>query len=168
MRFRILGPLEVWDGTAWASVKAGKQRALLAILLLHAGRPLDRDWLVDALWNGLPPASAERLLPHYVWRLRGLLSGSGSDRLRSASTVYTLGAASPSPSSAARRPSSTNALNSSRSRTDGGPPTTVPGTRPSASSPRRLGCGADARWPTRGRWPVSRPQRSGWTRCGSR
>src|SRR6266508_2821501 len=93
MRFRILGPLEVWDGTASASVKAGKQRALLAILLLHAGRPLDRDWLVDALWNGLPPASAERLLPHYVWRLRGLLSGAGSDRLRSAATGYTLVAA---------------------------------------------------------------------------
>lgn len=90
MRYRMLGPLEIWDGHAWASVRAGKQRALLALLLLHPDRALDRDWLIDTLWDGTPPSSAARLLPHYVWRLRGLLPYDADPPLRAVPTGYTL------------------------------------------------------------------------------
>src|SRR5688572_18600092 len=90
MRFRILGPLEVWDGRAWVSVSAGKQRILLAMLLLDAGRPVHRDRLVDALWGERPPQSARRILPHYVWRLRGLLTAAGPDPVQTGPAGYML------------------------------------------------------------------------------
>ncbi len=35
MEFRILGPLEVWDGGSEVSLGGHKPRALLAVLLLH-------------------------------------------------------------------------------------------------------------------------------------
>jgi len=36
MRFGILGPLEVWENGNEIQLGAGRQRALLALLLLHA------------------------------------------------------------------------------------------------------------------------------------
>ncbi|HEU4426302.1 MAG TPA: BTAD domain-containing putative transcriptional regulator [Pilimelia sp.] len=79
---RVLGTIEVLDGRDWTSVRPGKPRALLAILLLHRDCVLGRDWLIDSLWDGQPPASATRILPHYVWQLRSLLPGEGDDRYR--------------------------------------------------------------------------------------
>jgi tRNA-splicing ligase RtcB len=37
MRFRILGPVEVFAAGAWIAVPAAKQRALLATLILNVG-----------------------------------------------------------------------------------------------------------------------------------
>ena len=37
-RFRILGPLEAWNGQEWALVSAPKWRALLATLLISPGQ----------------------------------------------------------------------------------------------------------------------------------
>ncbi|MGN9912653.1 BTAD domain-containing putative transcriptional regulator [Phytohabitans sp. LJ34] len=91
MRWRVLGPVGVWDGHTWMSVPAGKQRELLAILLLHPGQLLERVWLVETLWDGSGPPSAGRLLAHYVWRLRGLL-GHHADRLRTVPSGYLLAA----------------------------------------------------------------------------
>ncbi|GAA3841923.1 BTAD domain-containing putative transcriptional regulator [Saccharothrix violaceirubra] len=53
MRFGVLGPLVVWDddGTPVA-VPETKVRALLAELLLAAGRPVSADRLVEVLWDG--------------------------------------------------------------------------------------------------------------------
>jgi DNA-binding SARP family transcriptional activator len=50
MDFRILGPLEVRDD-AGRSLELGghKQRAVLAVLLLHANSVLSVDRLVEAL-----------------------------------------------------------------------------------------------------------------------
>ena len=87
MRARILGPLEVWVHDTWVPVRAAKQRELLALLVLHGGRLLDRDWLIEVLWHGRAPASATQLLTHYVWRLRSLLP-AGADQLRTAPTGY--------------------------------------------------------------------------------
>ena len=39
-------------------VQKGKQRALLAALLLNAGRPVSLDELAEALWGPDPPPSA--------------------------------------------------------------------------------------------------------------
>lgn len=51
MEFRILGPLEVWDGDRQLSVRGSKQRALLAILVLHANGVVSTDRLIDLLWG---------------------------------------------------------------------------------------------------------------------
>ena len=51
--YRLLGPLEVTvDGHA-LDVGGLKQRALLAILLLHANQPVPRDVLIDQLWGSI-------------------------------------------------------------------------------------------------------------------
>ena len=70
IQFRVLGPLEVdVDGGA-ASLGGAKQRAVLAALLLEAGRVVSIERLVDAVWGESPPATARLCLEVYVSRLR--------------------------------------------------------------------------------------------------
>ncbi|MFF3784275.1 hypothetical protein [Streptomyces sp. NPDC001933] len=45
MRFRILGPLEVFDGTHWRGISAAKPRTLLATLLVQRDVPVPADRL---------------------------------------------------------------------------------------------------------------------------
>ena len=80
MYFRILGPLEVDDAGRTIAVPRGKQRSLLAILLIHAGERVATDALIDGLWGEDPPPTARKALQVYVARLRAAL-GEGSDRL---------------------------------------------------------------------------------------
>jgi DNA-binding SARP family transcriptional activator len=68
--FRLLGPLEFFDGKRWSAIGAPKQRSLLAVLLINANRTVSADQLVAELWGEQPPASAAGLLAGYVWRLR--------------------------------------------------------------------------------------------------
>jgi DNA-binding SARP family transcriptional activator/pimeloyl-ACP methyl ester carboxylesterase len=51
----------------------GKQRAVLARLLLDAGRAVPTDALLDALWGDEPPDSATKMLHVYVSQLRKAL-----------------------------------------------------------------------------------------------
>jgi DNA-binding SARP family transcriptional activator len=76
MHFRILGPLEVLDQGEGVSIGGSKQRALLALLLLHANEPLSTDRLVDALWGERPPATAAKTVQVHVSRLRKTLAGA--------------------------------------------------------------------------------------------
>ena len=56
VRFGVLGPLAVWtDDGAPVAVPGRKVRALLADLLVHDGRPVPADRLVDDLWGERPP-----------------------------------------------------------------------------------------------------------------
>jgi len=64
--FRILGPLEV-DALA---LGGPRQRALLAILLLHANESVSADRLVAALWGEDAPRTALKALQVAVSRLR--------------------------------------------------------------------------------------------------
>jgi YVTN family beta-propeller protein len=73
MQYRVLGPLEVRNGEESLPLAGAKQRALLALLLLHANRVLSRDRLIDELWGDTPPATAVTSLQVYVSRLRKLL-----------------------------------------------------------------------------------------------
>ena len=75
MDFRILGPLEVVADGRVVALDAAKPRALLAILLLHAGEPVSRDRLIEDLWEGRPPATAAKVLQTYVSQLRKVLGG---------------------------------------------------------------------------------------------
>jgi DNA-binding SARP family transcriptional activator len=47
--FRILGPLEVHDGQRVLSLGGTRQRAVLAVLLLHANQVVSSDRLIDEL-----------------------------------------------------------------------------------------------------------------------
>ena len=81
MEYRILGPLEVRDGGRLVALGGDKQRALLAILVLHRNEVVSADRLIDELWGESPPATALRTLQAHVSRLRKTLgaNGAGSD-----------------------------------------------------------------------------------------
>ena len=73
MDFRILGPLEVSDGDRAVRLRGGKQRALLALLLVNANRTLAIDRIVDELWGEDVPETAQKMVQIYVSRLRKAL-----------------------------------------------------------------------------------------------
>ena len=73
MEFRILGPLEVWDGGDEISLGGTKPRALLAVLLLHPNEVVPADHLIDELWGEGSPRSASTALRVNVSRLRKAL-----------------------------------------------------------------------------------------------
>ena len=87
MEFRILGPLEVVDDGRAVDLGGPKQRALLALLLLHANEVVSPDVLADALWEGQPPPAAAKTLQAYVSRLRKAL---GRDVLETRGHGYLL------------------------------------------------------------------------------
>src|SRR6266571_2229944 len=71
--FRILGPLEVEQEAGPVLLGGLKQRAVLALLLLDAGRVVSIDRLVDALWGEEPPRTAVTSLQNFVSQLRKAL-----------------------------------------------------------------------------------------------
>jgi DNA-binding SARP family transcriptional activator len=87
VEFRILGPLEVVENGRPLRLGSRKQRALLALLVLHAGKVVSRDQLIDDLWHGEPPAAAETTLRSHISRLRSAL---GASRLLSRAPGYSL------------------------------------------------------------------------------
>ena len=81
MDFHILGPLEVLDEGRALALGGSRQRALLALLLLHANETLTTDRLIDELW-GSGAATAAKLLHVQVSRLRKALAAGGVDHSR--------------------------------------------------------------------------------------
>jgi SARP family transcriptional regulator, regulator of embCAB operon len=79
MDFRILGPLEVLDGGHAVTLSGGKQRALLALFLLHANETLTTDRLIEELWGERPPANAAKAVQMHVSRLRKALAASAGN-----------------------------------------------------------------------------------------
>jgi len=87
MEFRVLGSLEVVDHDGPLALGAPKQRALLAVLLLHRGEPVSADRLIDEIWGEQPPASATKIVQGYVSNLRKVL---GDGRLVTQGRGYML------------------------------------------------------------------------------
>jgi DNA-binding SARP family transcriptional activator/tetratricopeptide (TPR) repeat protein len=81
MDFSLLGPLVVRLDGIEIPVQRGKQRQLLAVLLLNAGRLVSLDDLVATLWDPVPPPSARQSLQNYVMRLRHTLGEAGRARI---------------------------------------------------------------------------------------
>ena len=83
----MLGRLEARaDGADVAPARA-QRRALLAFLLLRADRVVSTDGLVDGLWDGRPPATAQTALQGHVSALRKAL---GAERIETEPPGYRL------------------------------------------------------------------------------
>jgi predicted ATPase/DNA-binding SARP family transcriptional activator len=89
VEFRILGPLEVLDGATPVAVSGAKERALLADLLVHAGRVVAADRLVEDLWGERPPGNPANTLQGRVSALRRAL-GPAAARLTTRPPGYRL------------------------------------------------------------------------------
>src|ERR671935_281656 len=90
MDFRILGPLEVLDKERVLDVGGGKQRSILALLLMHANEVVPSDRLIDELWPDAPPPTAAKIVQAHVSRLRKALDGSGEGILLTRGHGYLL------------------------------------------------------------------------------
>jgi YVTN family beta-propeller protein len=88
MDFRILGSLEVRDDEGRElTLGAGRQRALLAFLLLHENEPVTTDRLIDELWGEHAPSTAAKVIQNHVSQLRRAL---GDSRLATLGHGYVL------------------------------------------------------------------------------
>jgi DNA-binding SARP family transcriptional activator len=65
--FRILGPLEAREGDRDVPLGGGKQRAVLALLLVNANSTVSIDSMVDGLWGDEVPESAQKMVQIYVY-----------------------------------------------------------------------------------------------------
>lgn len=79
MEFRILGPLEVRRGDRPLGLGGGKQRSLLALLLLHRNEVVPIERLVDELWGERAPETAAKIVQNYVSLLRRALAEEDGD-----------------------------------------------------------------------------------------
>ena len=73
MHFTMLGPLEVRVGEREVPLGGARQRAVLAILLLHRREVVSADRIADELWGERPPETSIKTVRVYVSRLRKLL-----------------------------------------------------------------------------------------------
>ena len=65
----------MWHEGRPLHIGGAKERALLVLLLLHAGEPVSVDRLIDELWGASPPATARKSLQVRVAGLRRALRG---------------------------------------------------------------------------------------------
>jgi DNA-binding SARP family transcriptional activator len=77
MEFGILGPLEAREGGTMLALGGPKQRAVLALLLLHANQVVPTDRLIDQLWGDEAPDTVKVALQGYISNLRKVL-GAGT------------------------------------------------------------------------------------------
>lgn len=89
LRFAALGPLRSWRGTEVLDLGPGKQRAVLAVLLLEANRAVPAHRIVEAVWDDDPPENGANVVQKYVAGLRRVLEPERSPR--APSQVLTLG-----------------------------------------------------------------------------
>jgi DNA-binding SARP family transcriptional activator len=87
VEFRLLGPLEVRGAREAYEPPAGKERALLAVLLLRANQPVSSDELVTELWGDSAPTKPGKNVQSYISRLRRRL---GDDRIATTPAGYVI------------------------------------------------------------------------------
>jgi DNA-binding SARP family transcriptional activator len=85
--YRLLGPLEVVRDGGAVDLGPAKQRAVLAILLLSAGRAVSTDELIEQLWPTKVPGHPNTAIQGYVSGLRKLL---GADVIDTVAGGYNL------------------------------------------------------------------------------
>ncbi|MFD6974606.1 BTAD domain-containing putative transcriptional regulator [Streptomyces sp. NPDC059979] len=77
IRFQLLGPLSIAHGPEIVVLKPSKPTSLLAALLLHPGTVVSTTYLLRAVWDEEPPATARAALQTCVLRLRRLFAKYG-------------------------------------------------------------------------------------------
>jgi DNA-binding SARP family transcriptional activator len=80
LRFEILGGVRALRGADPIDLGPAKQRAVLAVLLLHAGRAVPPHQIVDAVWGDEPPENGANVVQKYVAGLRRVLEPERSPR----------------------------------------------------------------------------------------
>ncbi|MEU4155382.1 BTAD domain-containing putative transcriptional regulator [Actinoplanes sp. NPDC026670] len=73
MRYRILGPLSVLGADGHVAVTAGRDRVVLAMLLLRPNRTVPLSEMIEAVWGDNPPVTARGQMHTCVSRLRRAL-----------------------------------------------------------------------------------------------
>lgn len=88
MRFEILGPIRVNIDANEVAITAGRERTLLAMLLLHANDPVTTDKLIDVIGGTRAPRTARNQLQRCVHQLRGRLGDVASTVIVTEPTGY--------------------------------------------------------------------------------
>ncbi|MFF3731458.1 BTAD domain-containing putative transcriptional regulator [Streptomyces sp. NPDC002476] len=77
MRFQLLGPVMGYSGEQRIDLGSAKQRCVLAVLLLDAGRVVPIEQLIHRVWGEEPPRTVRSTLYSYVARIRTALRDPG-------------------------------------------------------------------------------------------
>jgi DNA-binding SARP family transcriptional activator len=91
MQLRLLGPLQLVNGTGeLVAVGGPRQRILLAALAAHANQPVSLDTLVEAVWDGAPPSGNHATLRTHLARLRHSLGSHIAQRIVTRAPGYAI------------------------------------------------------------------------------
>jgi DNA-binding SARP family transcriptional activator len=95
VRFKVLGPVEILDGSRAVAVQGAQQQTLLALLVINSGRVITKDQFYEELWGGDTPTNASNALQASIMRLRRLFKAElgeefARDRLRTRHMGYSL------------------------------------------------------------------------------
>ena len=77
MEFRLLGTIEVSADESSLPLGGPRQRAVIADLALHVGRPVTTAQLIDDVWGETAPRSATHTVETYISRIRRALAAAG-------------------------------------------------------------------------------------------
>ncbi|MFI7219198.1 BTAD domain-containing putative transcriptional regulator [Micromonospora maritima] len=80
LRFELLGPQRAWYADRPLDLGPAKQRAVLAMLLLAAGRPVPTGQIVEAVWPEEAPVNGPNVVQKHVAGLRRVLEPDRSPR----------------------------------------------------------------------------------------
>lgn len=92
-RFNVLGSVEIVVGDAPVPLERPQRRAVLAYVVLNAGRTVSSAELMEALWGEALPATAQAQVYALVCAVRQALRTAGADCLVSVPGGYRLEAA---------------------------------------------------------------------------
>ena len=85
--YRILGSLEAYEGERPVALGGARCRAVLAVLVVCANRPVSAGRLVDEVWGDPAPASAGNVVQGHISDLRRAL---GRDAIETRGDAYVL------------------------------------------------------------------------------
>lgn len=90
MRFRLLGTLDVETESGPVALGPLKQRAVLAVLLLHPNEVVPTDQIIDLVWGERAPRTAEHSVHIYVSQLRKALADDGGSLIETRPPGYVI------------------------------------------------------------------------------
>jgi DNA-binding SARP family transcriptional activator len=78
--FKLFGTVGLMHEGRLVALRGGRQRTVLAALLINAGKVVTKEQFFDELWDGRPIAKADNALQALVARLRKLLKSHFGDQ----------------------------------------------------------------------------------------